>query len=62
VQHSEHTDACAEMAWIGRDLQQGLGSGPEQQVVKQTLVPECERRQLLGHGEDHMGIGHRQQA
>ena len=62
VQHGEHADASAEMAWIGGDLQQGLGSGAEQQVVKQTLVAECERRQLFGHGEDHMGVGHRQQA
>jgi hypothetical protein len=62
VQHSERTDASTQMARIGGYLQQGLGSGPKQQVVKQTLVPECERRQLLGHGEDHVGIGHRQQA
>ena len=62
VQHSKHADASAEMARIGGDLQQGLGSGTKQQVIKQTLVAECERRQLRGHGEDHMGIGHRQQA
>ena len=62
VQHSERADASAQVAWIGSDLKQGLGSGPEQQVVKQALVAECERCQLFGHGEDRMGVGHRQQA
>ena len=62
VQHSERADACAEMTGIGGDLQQGLGSGPKQEAVEETLVPECERRQLLGHGEDDMRVGHRQQA
>ena len=62
VQHSEHADASAEMARIGGDLQQRLGGCAKQQVVKQTLVAECEWCQLLGHGEDHMDVGHRQQA
>jgi len=62
VQHGEHADASAQMARVGSDLEQGLGSGPKQQVVKQTLVAECEWRQLLGNGEDHMDVGHRQQA
>jgi hypothetical protein len=61
VQHRECPDASAQMAWIGSDLQQRLGSGPEQQVVKQTLVAECERCQLFWHSEDHMGVGYRQQ-
>ena len=62
VQHGKHTDACTEMTWIGGDLQQGLGCCAKQQVVTQTLVAECELSQLFGHGEDHMGIGHWQQA
>ena len=59
---TEYPDACAKMARISRDLHQGLGSGTEQQVVKQTLIAECKRRQLLRYGEDHMDVGHRQQA
>jgi hypothetical protein len=62
VEHSQHTDARTEVAWIGRYLQQGLRSCPEQLAIKQTLVPECERRQLLGYSKDDMGVGHRQQA
>ena len=62
MEHGEHADAGAEMAGIGGDLQQGLGSCTKQQAIKQTLVAECERRQLLRHGEDDMGVGHRQQA
>ncbi len=26
VQHGQHTDACAEMTWVGGDLEQCLGS------------------------------------
>src|ERR1700678_4525329 len=62
VQHSKHPDARTEMAWIGGNLQQRLGCCAKQQAIEQTLVPECERRPLLRHGEDHMGVGHRQQA
>ena len=61
VQHGKHTDACTEMAWIGSDLEQRLGSCPKQQGVEEPLVAQCERRQLFGYGEDHMGVGHRQQ-
>ena len=61
VQHGEHADACTEMAWIGSDLEQRLGSCPKQQAIEQTLVPECERSQLLRYSEDHMDVGHRQQ-
>jgi hypothetical protein len=46
------------MARISRDLQQSLGGGAKQQAVKQTLVAQCEWRQLLGHGEDHMDVGY----
>ena len=47
VQHGEHTDACAEVAWIGGYLEQRLGCCAEQQAVEQALLPECERCQLL---------------
>ena len=62
VQYRQHADASAQMAGIGGDLEQGLGSGPKQQAVKGSLVAQCEWRQLLRHGEDDMGVGHRQQA
>ena len=62
VQHGEHADACTEVAWISGNLQQRLGYCAKQQAIKQALVPECEWRQLLRYGEDHMSVGHRQQA
>ncbi len=62
VEYGEYSDACAEMAWISGDLQQGLGGGAKQQVVEQVLVAECERCQLPRQGEDDMRIHHRQQA
>jgi hypothetical protein len=60
VQHGKHANACAEMAWIGRDLEQSLRCCPKQQVVEKALIPECQWRQLLGHRKDHMDVGHRQ--
>jgi len=62
VQHSKHANACAEMAWIGHDLEQGLRGCAKQQVLEEALVPECEGRQLFRNSEDDMGVGHRQQA
>jgi hypothetical protein len=62
MEYGKHSDACTEMARIGGDLEQGFGGGAKQQVVEQALVAECERCQLLGQGEDHVGIGHGQQA
>jgi hypothetical protein len=64
VQHGKHTDArteMAEMAGIGSDLEQRLGSCPKQQGIEEPLVAQCEGRQLFGYGENHMGVGHRQQ-
>jgi hypothetical protein len=62
VQYRKRADACPQMPRIGGDLQQGLRSRAEQQVIKDALVTQRERRQLLGHGEDDMRVGHRQQA
>src|SRR5258708_29989343 len=62
VQYRKRADACPQMPRIGSDLQQGLRSRAEQQVIKDALVTQRERRQLLGHGEDDMRVGHRQQA
>ncbi len=55
-----HTNACAEMAWIGRDLEQGLRGRPKQQAVEQSLVLRAVAP-TVRYGEDHMGVGHRQQ-
>src|SRR5271157_198618 len=41
VQHGEHTDACAEMAWIGSNLQQGLGSCAKQHRIEEPLIAQC---------------------
>src|SRR5271166_2084868 len=62
MEYGEHPDAGAEMAWISGDLQQSLGSGAKQQVVKQALIVECQRCQLLRQGEDDVRVRHRQQA
>ena len=40
VQHGKETDLCAEMFGVGRDLEQGLGRGVEQQVIEDLLVDQ----------------------
>jgi len=61
VEHGGKPDAGAEVFGVGRDGDQGLGCGFEQQVIDDRLV-------VIGHvgdrsrqGEDNMEIGHGQQ-
>ena len=56
VQHSQETDLCAEMFGVGRDLEQGLGSGVEQQVVEDLLVDQRQMREMMRHREDDVDI------
>jgi hypothetical protein len=46
---------------IGREFEERLGCGAEQDVVQVLLMPPDDLPSLLGHGEDHMRIGDRQQ-
>jgi hypothetical protein len=56
VQHSQETDVCAEMFGVGGDLEQGLGSGVEQQVVEDLLVDQRQMREMMRHREDDVDI------
>ena len=58
MQDSQYPNVCSEMAWISRDLQQGLRGGAKQQVVEQALVAEGEGSKLLRQGEDDVGVRH----
>ena len=44
VEHTEETDLCTKVLWIGCDLQQGGGAGAEQEVVNDVLVLESQPR------------------
>ena len=56
VQHGKETDLCAEMFGVGGDLEQGLGSGVEQQVVEDLLVDQGQMREMMGQREDDVDI------
>lgn len=58
VEHREEADLGAEMLPIGGNLQQGLGSRTEQQVIDDFLILQCQRRQFLGQREHEVKIRH----
>ena len=53
-------DARAEMLRVGGDGGQGLGGGPEQEVVDGGLVVERDRADRRRQGEDDVIVGDRQ--
>jgi hypothetical protein len=56
VEHAEEADLGAEMLGIASDLEEGFGTGLQQQMVQDFLVLQGERRQLMGQGEDNMAV------
>ena len=61
MEHRQKTQPGAQMFWIGANLQQGLGRGPEQDGVKHPLVLEGQGRERLREREDDMKVFNRQQ-
>jgi hypothetical protein len=61
MQHGRQPDAGAKVLWVGRDRQERVGSGPEQQVVDHGLVVERDRRDRGRQRKHHMVVGHGQQ-
>ena len=56
MEDAEEADLCAQVAGIGRDLQQSFGAGVKQQVVDQSLVLQCERSEFPRECEDDVDI------
>ena len=56
MENANHADLCAQVLGIGRDLQQGLRTGSEQQVIEQTRVVQGQHIEFLGHSEHHMEV------
>ncbi len=56
VQNADHADLCSQVFWIGRDLQQGLRTGSEQQVVEQTRVVQGQHIEFMGHSKHNMEV------
>jgi hypothetical protein len=48
VEHTEEADLGTEMLGIVSDLEEGFGTGLQQQMVEDFLVLQGERRQLMG--------------
>jgi hypothetical protein len=57
MQHAEEADLGPEMSGRARDLEEGVGTGAEQQMVDHSLVVESQSCQLRRLGEDHMDVG-----
>src|SRR2546430_13586194 len=56
VQNANHADLCPQVLGIGRDLQQGLRAGSEQQVVEQTRVVQGQHIEFMGNSEHNMEV------
>ena len=61
VQHGGEADARAEMLGVGGDGDEGVGGGPEQEVVDGGLVLERDGADRGRQGEDDVIVGSRQQ-
>jgi hypothetical protein len=56
VQDGEESDLGAEALGIGGHLEQGLGTGLEQQIEEWFGRSERQRVQFVGHGEDDVKV------
>jgi hypothetical protein len=56
MEHAEEADFGAQMAGIASDFEQGLGAGPEQEIVDDFLVLQGQRGEPSRKSEDDMNI------
>jgi hypothetical protein len=61
MEHAEEADLRAQVAGIASDLEQGRGTGLEEQVVDHTLVLERERSEFARQSKDEMHVAGGQQ-
>jgi hypothetical protein len=61
VQHTEDPDQPTDIMRIGSERDERLGRGAEQDVVQVLLMTPDDLPQLMGHGEDHVNVGDRQE-
>src|SRR5665213_2984344 len=57
VQHRKESDRCAQMSRVGRDREQGLGSGAKEDRVNLFRILQRESRDLLRQSKHHVKIG-----
>ena len=61
MEYAEEPDVDAEVPWITGGFKQRCGTGAEEKIVKQSLVLEDDRGELVGQSEDDMEVRHGQQ-
>jgi hypothetical protein len=61
MQHGEESDLSPQVFGIGGNLQKGLRTGAEQEVIEDLLVLQRQLTELMRQGEDNMDIGDRQE-
>ena len=60
MEYRKEADLCPEMFGVGGYLQQGFGTGAEQEVIEDFLVLQRQLEELVRQSEDNMDIGDRQ--
>jgi hypothetical protein len=57
MQDRKEANVCPEVARIAGHLEQGLGTGAEQEVIEDLLVLQRQRGELVRQSKDNMDIG-----
>lgn len=57
VENAEKANLCAEMFWIGADLQESGGAGSKQECVEQLFIVQHQVSERVGNREDQMHVG-----
>ena len=61
VQDHQHPDPCSQVLGVGRDLQESLLGGVEEQPIQELTVAQGQCTELMGQGEDDVEVGHGQE-
>jgi len=61
VKDGDHSDLCAEMAWIGGNCAERIPGGAKKQIIDDPLILQRERGEFIGEREDEVKIRRRQQ-
>ena len=56
MEHAEETDLGFQVAWMAGDLQQSCSTGAKQQVIDQSFILQCQRRQFPRQREDDVHV------
>ncbi len=60
MQHRQKPDPGTKVPAVGGNSQQRFGGSPKEKALNNPLVPQRQRRDQMGHREDHMEVLDRQ--